>query len=219
MSNKTLGMEDSLYHYYFNMTVTETQAQIALRKRIEAREENRQVAPEQAQLIAFLIRLLGVKTIIEIGTFTGYNTLSMAQALPKTGKVICCDTSKEWASIRQEYWKQAGVENKIELHIAPALETLDRFILTRQYANVDLVFIDADKKNYLRYIENALQLLRRGGVILIDNVFLKGKVAENQYEDEETETLRQVNQDLANNPRVFYSILPIADGLGIALKK
>lgn len=219
MATKTLGMNESLYNYYLNITVNESPSQKALREKTQLLPEYyMQIAPEQGQFLAFLVRLLNVKTIIEIGTFTGYSALSMAQALPEQGKIVCCEINETWPRIGKAYWKEAGVDNKIDLRIAPALETLEEFIQTKEYNNVDLIFIDADKINYPEYVEKALALIRKGGVILIDNLFWDGKVADNQYQDNDTRVLRQVNESLANDPRVFYSVLPIGDGLGLALR-
>jgi predicted O-methyltransferase YrrM len=177
-----------------------------------------QISPEQGQFMALLAQLMGARRAIEIGTFTGYSSLSVARALPSDGKLICCDVSEEYTAIARRYWAKAGVADKIELHLAPALETLAALAQT-QAGSIDLAFIDADKTNYRNYYEAVLALLRPGGAVLIDNVLWSGDVADPSAKDEETVVLRELNRFIAADSRVDFCLLPIADGLTIARKR
>lgn len=177
-----------------------------------------QISPEQGQFMALLAQLMGVRKAIEIGTFTGYSSLSVARALPADGKLICCDVSDDYTKVARRYWTKAGVADKIELRLAPALETLAA-LKASAGASFDMAFIDADKTNYPHYYEAILQLLRPGGVILIDNVLWGGDVADPKANDAETTILRKLNADIAKDSRVDFCLLPIADGLTIARKR
>ena len=177
-----------------------------------------QIAPEQGQFMALLAQLMGARKAIEIGTFTGYSSLSVARVLPAGGGLICCDVSKEYTDIARRYWAKAGLEDKIELRLGPALDTLEG--LRRSEAGTfDLAFIDADKTNYPKYYEATLDLLRPGGALLIDNVLWSGDVADPQAMDAETVILRELNRTVAADARVDFCLLPIADGLTIARKR
>jgi predicted O-methyltransferase YrrM len=177
-----------------------------------------QISPEQGQFMALLAQLMGARYAIEIGTFTGYSSLSVARALPADGKLICCDVSEEYTSIARRYWAKAGIAEKIDLRLAPALETLTALART-QAGSFDLAFIDADKTNYRNYYEAVLTLLRPGGAVLIDNVLWSGDVADPSAKDEETVVLRDLNRFIASDSRVDFCLLPIADGLTIARKR
>ncbi len=178
------------------------------------------LAPEAAQLLGLLVSLISARNILEIGTFIGYSTLSMALALPKgEGKIIACDSSKPWTDLAQEYWKKAGVEDKIELRLGLALDTLSALLEDKNQVPFDLIFIDADKLNYLEYYEKALTLLRPGGLIVIDNVLRQGTVADPLVTDRGTEVTRQLNKHIFEDERVLISLVPIADGLFLAQKK
>jgi predicted O-methyltransferase YrrM len=177
-----------------------------------------QIAPEQGQFMALLAQLMGARKAIEIGTFTGYSSLSVARALPAEGRLICCDISKEYTDIARRYWVKAGLADRIDLRLGPALDTLES--LRRSEAGTfDLAFIDADKTNYPKYYEAALDLLRPGGALLIDNVLWSGDVADPQATDAETVILRELNRTIAADTRVDFCLLPIADGLTIARKR
>jgi caffeoyl-CoA O-methyltransferase len=178
-----------------------------------------QIAPEQGQFMSLLVQLMNAKKILEIGVFTGYSSLSMALALPPEGQIIACDVSEEYTSIARRYWERAGLANKINLRLAPALETLDELIASGETESFDFVFIDADKENHPAYFERALILVRQGGLIVVDNAFWDGKVADAQYQDEETQAIRTLNEKLHYDDRVSLSLLPIADGLVLALKR
>ena len=173
-----------------------------------------QIGPDQAALMQMLVRLLGAKRCIEIGTFTGYSALAVALALPSNGKVICCDVSREWTDIGRRYWKEAGVSRKIDLRLAPALRTLQSL-----RGKFDFAFIDADKTNYQAYFEKCLKLLRRGGLIAIDNTLWYRRVLDAQDCDEDTRAIRAFNRRLAKDRRVDLSLVPIGDGVTLARKR
>lgn len=168
--------------------------------------------------MALLVRLMGAKKTLEVGVFTGYSTLSVALALPPDGKVIACDVNQQDTAIARRYWQQAGVANKIELHLAPASETLDWLLASDQAGTFDFAFIDADKSNYDHYYERSLQLVRSGGLIAIDNVLWSGRVADPVVQDNRTNKIRAFNQKLHQDQRVIISQVSIGDGLTLALK-
>ena len=178
-----------------------------------------QISPEQGQFMALLVELIGAERIIEVGTFTGYSALCMAQALPEHGELVCCDTSKEWTDIGRPFWREAGVEGRIHLHIAPALDTLDNLIEQCRAGYFDMAFVDADKTNYLNYYERCLTLLRRGGLLLFDNTLWDGAVADPGVQDDDTRALRELNDTLHKDERVSISLVPIGDGLTLARKR
>ena len=177
-----------------------------------------QISPEQGQLMGFLIALTKSSRAIEVGTFTGYSTLCVAQALPQDGYLLACDINKDWTSVGETYWKKAGVSHKIELRIAPALDTLNS-LLPNQKETFDFAFIDADKSNYDGYYECCLQLLKPGGLILIDNVLWGGSVIDPKQQDEDTIAIRNLNTKLHSDERVDISMLPVGDGLTLARKR
>ena len=178
-----------------------------------------QVSPEQGQFMALLVRITGATRIVEIGTFTGYSSLVMALALPDSGKLITCDISEDYTNTARQYWQKAGVADRIELKLAPALETLDALLASGQTGTFDMAFIDADKTEYIGYYERCLQLLNSGGLILVDNVLWGGRVARSEVEDSDTNTLRQFNDLLHQDERIGLSMLPVGDGLTIARKR
>jgi caffeoyl-CoA O-methyltransferase len=178
-----------------------------------------QIAPEQGQFMALLIQLLGATKSLEIGVFTGYSSLVIALALPANGKIVACDLSEEYTRVARRYWQLAGVADKIELRLAPALDTLDQLLADDQAETFDFAFIDADKVNYDGYYERSLQLVRPGGLIAIDNVLWSGRVANPLDQDDSTLALRALNSKLHHDERVTLSLVPIADGLTLALKR
>jgi caffeoyl-CoA O-methyltransferase len=178
-----------------------------------------QITPEQGQFMALLVELIGAKQTLEIGVFTGYSSLSVALALPADGHILACDVSDEYTRIARRYWAEAGVANKIELHLAPALETLDRLIAERRQNSFDFAFIDADKSNYDNYYERALQLVRPGGLIAIDNVFQMGHALDPEPVDADIQAIRALNRKLHADARVSLSMVTIADGLTLARKR
>jgi predicted O-methyltransferase YrrM len=173
-----------------------------------------QIGADQGQFMALLVQSIGAKRCLEIGTYTGYSALAVALALPEDGRVVCCDINEEWTSIARRFWKKAGMDHKIELHLAPALETLKKL-----QGPFDFVFIDADKPNYANYYERCIELVRKGGLIALDNTLWSGWVADGKHRDADTRALRAFNDKLHRDERVAVSLLPLADGLTLALKK
>jgi O-methyltransferase len=190
----------------------------ALREHTEAMSEGfMQTTPEQGHLLALLVRLVGARRILEIGTFTGTSALAMALALPPDGRVVTCDTDERSTTIARQYWQRAGVADKIELKIAPALETLSR--LESDWNRFDLAFIDADKTEYDVYYEGALRLVRPGGLIVLDNMLRRGRVAHPNEADADTVALRRLNTKIAADHRVDRVLLPIATGMTLARRR
>ena len=219
MPKKTLGLDRQLYEYLLSVSVKESDVLQKLREETAKHPAAiMQIAPEQGQFMALLVQLLGAKKTLEIGVFTGYSSLVVALALPPEGKIVACDIDEESTAIARRYWQEAGVADKIDLRIAPALETLDNLIKEGQAGTFDFAFIDADKRNYHNYYEKALQLIRPGGLIAVDNVLWFGRVVDPQDDDKRTVAIRAFNQKLAQDERVKTSLVPIADGLTLALK-
>jgi len=220
MSNRTLNLDDRLYQYLLDHSVRDTPTQRGLREVTRNQEwAVMQIAPEQGQLMALLVKLTGAERIIEIGTFTGYSALCMAAALPPSGRLVCCDVSEEWTSIGQPFWREAGVEERIDLRIAPALETLDELLNDGERGCFDMAFIDADKPNYGKYYECCLELLRCGGLLMFDNTLWNGAVADPDNTSADTLALRELNARLHADERVDICMLPIGDGLTLARKR
>ena len=217
MSNRTIALNDDLYDYLLGVSLRETAAQRALREHTLSHPyANMQIAPEQGQFMAMLVKLTAARNVLEIGTFTGYSALSMALALPEDGRITCCDISEEWTAIGRSYWREAGVEQRIDLRIAPALETLDALLSQEGADSYDMAFIDADKSNYSNYYERCLQLVRPNGLILFDNTLWNGQVADPSVTDEDTVALRELNRALHGDERIDLSLLPLGDGLTLA---
>lgn len=220
MSKKTLGLDDRLYDYLLSVSLREPDILQQLREETAHYPEARmQIAPEQGQFMALLVQLLGAKKTLEVGVFTGYSSLCVALALPPNGKLIACDVSEEYTAIARRYWEAAGVTDKIDLRLAPALDTLDELLAAGQAETFDFAFIDADKRNYEAYYERSLQLVRPGGLIAIDNVLWSGRVADPQEQEARTRIIRAFNERLYQDERVTLSLVPIADGLTLALKR
>jgi predicted O-methyltransferase YrrM len=219
MSNKTF-ISDQLYDYLLSVSLREPEVLQTLRQETANHPMSQmQIAPEQGQFMMLLVQLMGAKKALEVGVFTGYSSLAVALALPSDGKLIACDVSEEYTAMARRYWHLAGVDNKIDLRIAPALETLDSLLAEGQANTFDFAFIDADKSNYPGYYERALELVRPGGLIAIDNVLWSGRVADPQEQDNRTQAIRAFNQKLHQDERIFLSMVAIADGLTLALKK
>ncbi len=178
-----------------------------------------QISPGQGRLMALLTRLVGARRAIEVGVFTGYSALCVAQALPDDGRLVACEISDEHADLARHFWEAAGVIHKIDLRIAPALDTLDALLESGEEDTFDLGFIDADKENYAGYYERLLRLLRPGGLILIDNVLWGGLVIDPGRQDPETAAIRSLSERLRDDDRVEISLLPISDGLMLARKR
>jgi caffeoyl-CoA O-methyltransferase len=178
-----------------------------------------QIPPEHGQFLALLIQMLGARRTLEVGVFTGYSSLAVALALPADGKILACDVSEEYTSVARRYWKEAGVDHMIELRLKPALDTLQELIVQRQHNRFDFAFIDADKANYDGYYEYAMELVRPGGLIAIDNVLWHGRVVDPQANDADTLAIRALNQKLHGDSRIHLSLLPISDGLTLCYKR
>ncbi|MBS3028724.1 MAG: class I SAM-dependent methyltransferase [Dolichospermum sp. DET50] len=219
MSKQTLGLEQNLYDYLLAVSLREPTILTQLRQETAQMPRSiMQISPEQGQFMALLIKLIGAKRTLEVGVFTGYSSLVVALALPADGKIVACDVSEEYTSVARRYWQQAGVADKIDLHIAPALETLDKLLTAGEAGSFDFAFIDADKGNYDNYYERSLELIRPGGLIAIDNVLWSGKVAETEIQDNQTNKIRALNRKLHQDSRITLSLVPIADGLTLAMK-
>ena len=220
MSNTSTLDLKSLYGYLLENSLRDDELLHELREETARDPMARmQIAPEQGQLMALLVNLIGARNIIEVGTFTGYSSLCMARALPENGYLLCCDIAEHWTNIARRYWDKANVAHKIELQLAPATETLQAQLEAGREGHFDMAFIDADKENYRHYYELCLQLLRPNGLILFDNMLWSGRVADAQFNDEDTVALREMNQMLLNDARVDISLLPMADGITLVRKR
>ncbi|CAI8975980.1 O-methyltransferase MdmC [Pseudomonas chlororaphis] len=220
MTARTLNLDDALYHYLLDVSLRETPLLRRLRDETQALPMARwQVAPEQGQFLALLVKLIGARRVLEVGTFTGYSALSMAAALPDDGQLICCDIPGDYNATARRYWREAGVAGRIELRLAPALETLARVEQEEGEGGFDLVFIDADKANYPAYLESALRLLRVGGLAVFDNTLWSGRVLEENPQSEDTRAIQALNRALKDDPRVDLSLLPLGDGLTLCRKR
>ncbi|PLZ95686.1 SAM-dependent methyltransferase [Fischerella thermalis CCMEE 5268] len=219
MNNKALGLDKALYDYLLSVSLREPEILTQLRQETaQYSMATMQIAPDQGQFLALLVKLIAAKKTLDIGVFTGYSSLVVALALPADGKVVACDIDEEYTAIARRYWQKAGVADKINLYLAPALETLEKLIAAGEAETFDFAFIDADKSNYDNYYELALQLVRPGGLIAIDNVLWSGRVADPQVQDNRTNKIRAFNQKLYQDQRVTLSMLAIADGLTLAMK-
>lgn len=217
MSRKTLHLTPEIYDYILAISVKENKVQTQLREKTgQMSQGNMQISPEQGQLMRFLTRMIGGKRVIEIGTFTGYSALCFALSILDGGEVVTCDINDEWTKIARQAWEDAGVDHKITLRLGSALETLPALFQEKGIGYFDLAFIDADKANYDAYYEHCLNLVRPGGLILLDNMLWSGSVADPSIKDKDTKALRDLNAKLSRDSRVEYLLLPIGDGLGMA---
>jgi caffeoyl-CoA O-methyltransferase len=220
MSNKSIGLSDELHNYLLDVSLRESDVMQRLRaETAEHPESEMQIAPEQAQFLRFLVRLVGVRRSLEIGVFTGYSALAVAQELPTTGTLVACDVSEEYTEVARRYWREAGVADRIDLRITPAAEILSALLEDGQAGTFDFSFIDADKERYDTYYEQSLELLRPGGVIALDNVFRDGRVTDPDVEDESVRAIQRLNKKLHEDDRVDLSMLPLADGMTLAMKR
>jgi predicted O-methyltransferase YrrM len=220
MSNRTITLNDRLYDYLLGSSMRENAVQRRLRAVTANHEWSRmQIAPEQGQFMALLVELMEARRVLEIGTYTGYSALCMAQALPADGQLVCCDLSKEWTSLGIPFWQEAGVAERIDLRLGPALETLKQLQREGLRGRFDLAFIDADKENYADYFEGCLQMVRQGGLIMLDNTLWNGAVADPRDNDPDTLAIRKVNHKLLRDERISLSLVPIGDGLTLARKR
>jgi predicted O-methyltransferase YrrM len=220
MSGKFLPLTERIYEYMQAVSLREPDVLRRLREETARLPMARmQISPEQGQFMSLLIQLMNARKTLEVGVFTGYSSLCVALALPPEGRVVACDISEEWTQIARRYWEEAGVAGKVTLRIAPALETLDKLVADGQAGTFDFAFIDADKGNYAGYYERALELVRVGGLVAIDNVLWSGRVAHPEDEEPDTAAIRAFNERLHGDERVTLSLIPIADGLTLALKR
>ncbi len=219
MSNKTLALDDRLYDYLLSVSLREPDILARLRdETLHRADAEMQIAPEQGQFMALLLKLIGARRSLEVGTFTGYSALVCALALPEDGQLIALDINEETTAIAQRYWAEAGVENRIELRLGPAEDSLRNLIDSGDQGSFDFMFIDADKTGYPTYYEMGLQLLRPGGLVAFDNVLWAGRVADPGAGDDDTQALKALNVQLHADPRVDISMVPIGDGLTLARK-
>ena len=220
MSNRTIVMNDPLYEYLLAASLRDLPVLKRLRDETAKHPRARmQISPEQGQFMQLLVKLMGVRRCIEVGVFTGYSSLAVALVLPADGHILACDVSEEFTNVARRYWKEAGVESRIELHLAPALETLDARLKMGEAGSYDFAFIDADKSNYSGYYARILKLLRPGGLILVDNVLWSGAVIDKKDTSEDTVAIRAFNTELQKDERVDLSMLPVGDGLTLARKR
>jgi predicted O-methyltransferase YrrM len=220
MANRSLTFNETLYAYLANVGGREPEIGARLRAATaEMPTAGMQISADQGNVMAFLVELLGVRKAVEVGTFTGYSALRMALALPEGGSLVCCDVSDEFTRIGRPFWEEAGVADRIDLRLAPATETLQAMIDGGEAGSVDLMFIDADKPNYDAYYEMALVLVRRGGLILVDNVLWSGAVVEEEDQSESTSVIRALNAKIREDERVSMAMLGIGDGLTMVRKR
>ena len=220
MTNRSLNLDEPLYQYLLDVSLRESTLLHQLREETARLPVARwQIAPEQGQFMALLVKLTGAKRMLEIGTFTGYSSLCLAGAMADDGLLICSDISAEYTSIARRYWHQAGLEERIDLRLGPALETMATLARSAQAESFDLIFIDADKANYPAYLEHALVLLRTGGLLLFDNTLWSGRVLEALPESADTRAIQALNRRLKNDPRLDLSLLPLGDGLTLCRKR
>lgn len=220
MSNRSIGLDGRLYEYLLSVSLREHPVLAALRAETASHPRvNMQIAPEQGQFMALLVKLLGATRCIEVGVFTGYSSLAVALAMPATGRLVACDISEEYTAVARRHWEQAGVAGRIDLRIAPALETLDAMLAAGGAGAWDFAFVDADKGGYAEYYERLLELLRPGGLIAVDNTLWDGDVADPGNQEPDTLAIRAFNEKLHADQRIDLSLVPIGDGLTLARKR
>lgn len=220
MSSTSIGLSDDLHDYLLSVSLRESDVMSRLRdETADHPKSGMQIAPEQAQFFQFLVQLIGARRTVEVGVFTGYSALAVAEVLPSNGEIVACDISEEYTEVARRYWAEAGVDDKIDLRLAPADETLAALIEDGQAGTFDFAFIDADKETYDTYYEQSLTLLRPGGVVALDNMFRGGRVAEPEIEDESVQATQALNEKLHEDERVDLSVLPLADGVTLAMKR
>lgn len=220
MATRTLPLSDRLYQYMLGTSLREPNVLTRLREETARMpEQDMQIAPEQGQFMAMLVRLLGARRTLEVGVFTGYSALVVALALPEDGRVVACEINEAYAAVARRYWREAGVAHKIDLRMAPAAETMDALLRAGEAGTFDFAFIDADKVRYDTYYERALQLVRPGGLVVIDNVFRHGRVTDPAATDDETQAMRMLNAKLLRDDRVYLSTIPMADGITLVMKR
>jgi predicted O-methyltransferase YrrM len=220
MTRKSLPLTPRLYDYLLAVGVR----QHPVLERLAAdtarmAEANMQISPAQGAFMAFLVELMGAKRCLEIGVFTGYSALAVALALPDDGRLLACDVNEKWTTMARSYWAEAGVKKKIHLHLAPAIKTLDDLLTEGAASSFDFAFLDADKTEYAAYYERVLKLLRPGGLMMVDNVLYSGHLADPNKTGDNIEALRNFNTALHHDQRITLSMIPVADGLTLAIKR
>lgn len=219
MTRRTVQIDDPLFEYVLANSLREHPAQAALREATASHPRaGMQISPDQGQFMALLVKLLGARRAIEIGTFTGYSALVVALALPDDGRLLACDISDEYTRVGRPFWEQAGVAHKIDLVLAPALATLDARLAAGEAGSYDFAFIDADKASYDDYYERCLQLVRPGGLVALDNMLWGGAVA-HVAKDADTAALQALNSKLQRDGRIDHALLTVGDGLALARKR
>lgn len=220
MSAGTIQLTPELRDYLVRVSIREPDVLARLRAETsDLPQSNMQISPEQGQLMALLAQLCGVRRGLEVGTFTGYSALAVARVLPDDGELHCFDRSEEWTDIARRYWKEAGVDHKLHLHLGDALPALDKLIADGQTGQFDYAFVDADKANYPEYHERCIRLVRSGGIMLYDNVLWGGSVIDDHDDSVDTAAIRALNARLHDDPRVDLSMVPIGDGLTVCRRR
>lgn len=221
MAIQTIAVDDELYKYMIEVSLRETDVMKRLRKETYSMpSRDLSSAPEQSQLMAFMLKVMGAQRVIEIGVYTGYTTLALALALPEDGQIVACDVSDEWTAIGRRYWQEAGVDHKIALRLGSALDTLNEMTADpSELGSYDFAYIDADKHNNLNYIEQCRKLLRSGGVIAIDNIFAEGRIIDHDHQGESITTVRRMNRQLLDDDRFDLTLVPIGDGMTFLRKR
>ena len=220
MSRHTINVDDTLNRYILEHSVREHPVLAELREATAGMPHaGMQISPEQGQLMALLVKMIGARRTIEVGVFTGYSSLAVALALPSDGRVVACDVSAEWTSVGRRFWQKAGVADKIDLRLAPAVQTLDAMLAAGEAGRYDFAFIDADKGNYSSYYERCVKLVRAGGLIAVDNTLWNGWVADPAHAEDDTRAIRAFNDKVLADERVDLSLVPIGDGMTLARKR
>jgi caffeoyl-CoA O-methyltransferase len=219
LSNRTLSIDDRVYDYLLSVSLEESELLRELRAETAGIEfAEMQVSPEQGQFMALLVKLSGARRALEVGTFTGYSSICIASALPEDGRLVCCDDSERWTTMARKYWQRAGLEDRIELRLQTAESTLRQLLDGDHAETFDFIFIDADKQNYPQYYEACMRLLRRGGLLAVDNTLWSGSVADLDNMEPDTCAIRRFNNMVKQDDRVIKSLVPIGDGLTLVYK-
>ena len=219
LSNRTLSIDDRIYDYLLSVSLKESELLKQLREETADIEfSEMQISPEQGQFMALLVKLMGARRALEIGTYTGYSSICIASAMAEGGELVCCDDSEEWTTVARKYWRQAGLDDRISFKLGDASRTLQALIEDGQSGTFDFIFIDADKQNYPLYYERSLQLLRAGGLIAVDNTLWSGDVADPENMEPGTRAIRRFNEALKQDERVDFSLVTIGDGLTLVHK-
>jgi predicted O-methyltransferase YrrM len=220
VSAKTIPVTEAIWQYLIDATVREPGVLAKLRDETGRMPNGgMQISPEQGQFMALLVELIGARRAIEVGVFTGYSSLRVALAMPAEGRIVACDVSEPYTNVARRYWREAGVDGKIDLRLGPALATLNALVAQGERGSYDFAFIDADKSNYGAYYERCLELVRPGGLVAVDNTLWSGAVADPTKQDADTRAIRELNAKVADDPRVSASLVPIGDGLLLARKR